>query len=159
MMRILPALGALLSGAVRRGMAVISDTASSDMDSLSDQREIQGEGGAFARAALHADTPRVFLDDAVGDRKSKTRAAILAFRGRRLGSEKWIVDALNVFLRNARVGVRDAHADEFAVQRRHLQDSAPGHRVLGIQEQIKKHLLQAPGVALNQRKVFVEIGL
>src|SRR6266851_8385048 len=118
MMRILPALGGLLSGVVRRGMAVISDTASSDMDDLSDQRKIQGEGGAFARAALHADIARVFLNDAVGDRKSKTGAAILALRGRRLGGEKWIVDALNVFLRNARAGVGDAHADEFAVQRR-----------------------------------------
>src|SRR5712692_3164863 len=126
MMRILPALGALLSGAVRRGMAVISDTANSDMDCLSDQREIQGEGGAFARAALHADIARVFLDDAVGNRKSKTGAAILAFRGRRLGSEKWVVDALNVFLGNARAGVGNAHADEFAIHRRHLQHSAPG---------------------------------
>src|SRR5260370_976312 len=117
MMSILPALGALLSGVVRRGMAVISDTASSDMDSLSDQREIQGEGGAFARAALHADVARVFLDDAVGDRKSKTRAAILALRGGRLGSEKWIVDALNVFLGDPGASIRDAHADDFAIQR------------------------------------------
>ncbi len=66
---------------------------------------------------------------------------------------------MNVFLRNARTGIRDAHADEFAVQRGYVQDSAPGHRVLGIQEQIQKHLLQAPGVALNQRKVFIELGL
>ena len=118
------------------------------------QWKIQGEGGAFARAALHADIARVFLDDAVGDRKSKTGAAILAFGGRRLGGEKWIVDAVNVFLRNARAGVGDAHADEFAVQRRHVQYSAPGHRVLGVQEQIQKHLLQASGVALNQRQVL-----
>src|ERR1700722_12280770 len=102
-MRILPALCGLLSGALRRGMVVISDIANSDMDGLPRrcryQGEIQGEGGAFARAALHADVPRVFLDDAVGDRKSKAGAAALALRRRRLGSEKWIVDSLNVFLR------------------------------------------------------------
>src|ERR1700687_3186818 len=132
MIRILPALGGVLSGVLRREMAATSDNAASDMDGLPDPREIQGEGGAFARAALHADIARVFLNDAVGDRKSKTGAAILALRGRRLGGEKWIVDALNVFLRNARAGVGDAHADEFAVQRRHVQHSAPGHRVLGI---------------------------
>src|SRR5208282_107868 len=169
MMRILPAFGGVLSGVFRRDTAaasgvatsgvVTSDIVTSDMDCLPHQRKIQGEGGAFARAALHADIARVFLDDAVGYRKSKTGTAILALRGRRLGGEKWIVDALNVFLRNARTGIRDAHAHEFAVQRGHVQDSAPGHRVLGIQEQIQKHLLQAPGVALNQRKVLRELGL
>src|ERR1035441_4804982 len=129
MMRILPALGGGLSGGFLRetpaasDMAtagvVASDVVTSDMDCLPGryQREIQGEGGAFARAALHADIARVFLDDAVGDRESKTGSAILALRGRRLGREKWIVDALNVFFCNARAGVRNAHAYEFAVQR------------------------------------------
>src|SRR5208282_4175605 len=162
MMRILPALGEILSGGVlRREMVVISENATSDMDCLPRryQWKIQGEGGAFARAALHADIARVFLDDAVGDRKSKTGAPILAFRGRRLGREKWVVNAMNVFLRNARSGVGDARADKFAVQCFYLQDSAPSHRVLGVQEQIQKHLLQAPGVTLNQRKVFVKFGL
>src|ERR1700687_4498453 len=159
MMRILPALCGVLSGVLRRVIGVTSDNANSDMDFLPDQREIQGEGGSFARAALHADIARMFLNDAVSDRKSKTGAAILALRGRRLGREKWIVDALNVFLRNARAGIGDAHADEFPIQRRYVQDSAPGHRVLGIQEQIQKHLLQAPGVALNQGKALVELGL
>src|SRR6202158_2668816 len=98
MMRILPALCGVISGVLRREIGVTSDNAKSDMDCLPDQREIQGEGGAFARAALHADIARVFLDDAVGDRKSKACAAILAFRRRRLGSEERIVDALDVFL-------------------------------------------------------------
>src|ERR1019366_6762241 len=77
MMRILPALGGVLSGVLRRERAASSDIATSDMDCLPDQRKIQGEGGCFARAALHAYISRVFLDDAVGDRKSKTGAAIL----------------------------------------------------------------------------------
>src|SRR5271169_5833935 len=119
MMRILPALGEALSGgALRRETVVISDNATSDMDCLPRryQWEIQGEGGAFARAALHADITRVFLDDAVGDRKSKTGAAILTLHRRRLGSEEWVVDTMNVFLRDPRAGVGDAHADEFAIQ-------------------------------------------
>src|ERR1700676_2776226 len=126
MMRILPALCGVLGGVLRRVIGATSDNAKSDMDCLPDQRESQGEGGAFARAALHADIARVFLDDAVGDRKSKTRPAILALLGRRLGREKWIVDGLNVLLRTARAGVSHAYADEFPVQRGHVQNSAPG---------------------------------
>src|SRR5580692_12370838 len=113
MIRILPALADVISGgALRRVTVGTSDTSSSDMDCLPDQREIQGEGGAFARAALHANVARVFLDDAVGDREPKTGAAILAFGGCGLGSEKWIVDALNVFLCDTRAGIGDAHADK-----------------------------------------------
>src|SRR5277367_3714692 len=97
MMRILPALGETVSGGVlRREMVGTSDTSNSDMDCLPDQREIQGEGGAFARAALHADVARVFLDDAVGDRKTKTSAPRLALDGCRLGSEKRVIDPLDV---------------------------------------------------------------
>src|SRR5260370_11810238 len=98
-------------------MTATSDIATSDMECLPDRQQwkIQGEGRAFARAALHADVARVFLDDAVSDRKPKTGAAILSFRGRSLSREKWVVDAVNVFLGNARAGVGDAHADEFAV--------------------------------------------
>src|SRR6266851_1826734 len=136
MMRILPALCGVLCGVLRRVIGVTSDNAKSDMDCLPDQREIQGEGGAFARAALHADVARVFLDDAVSDRKSKTGPAILPLLGRRLGSEKWIVDALNILLRNARAGIGNAYADEFPVQRCYVQDSTAGHRVLSVQEQI-----------------------
>src|ERR1035441_4467553 len=95
MMRILPALGAVLCDVpcdvlgvgLRREMPSTSDIATSDMECLPDRQQwkIQGGGGAFARAALHADVARVFLDDAVGDRKPKTGAAILAFGGRGLG--------------------------------------------------------------------------
>src|SRR3981189_3794432 len=118
MMRILPALCGVSFGVLGREIGVTSDNAKSDMDCLPDQREIQGEGGAFARAALHADIARVFLDDAVGDRKSKTGSAILSLLGRRLGSEKWIVDALNVLLRHARARARDAYAEELPDARR-----------------------------------------
>src|ERR1700691_6247733 len=128
MMRILPALGDVFSGGVARRETVgISEIASSDMDCLPDQRKIEGEGGAFARAALHADIARVFLDDAVGDRKPKTGAATLAFRGRSLGSEKRVVDAVNIFLRNTGAGVRHAHADRFPVQCRYVEHPTPGH--------------------------------
>src|SRR5450755_1960441 len=104
MIRILPALcGCVFSGMLRRGKVVTSCIASSDMNGLPGryQREIKGECCAFARAALHANIAGVFLDDAVGDRESKASPAILAFRGRSLGSEKRVVDALNVFLGNS----------------------------------------------------------
>ncbi len=41
--------------------------------------------------------------------------------------------------------------------RRHIQNSAASHRVLRIQEQIQKHLLQSPGVALNRGQILVQV--
>src|SRR5271155_4324465 len=164
MMRILPAVcGCVLSGELRRGTVVSSDTASSDMDCLPGryQWKIQSKSRALAWAALHTDAACVFLDDAVGDRESKTGAARLTFRGSSLSGEKWIVDALNVLLCNARAGVGDAHTDEFAVTGRDVEHSAARrcHGILGIQKQIQKHLLQASSVTLNQRQVLVKLGL
>src|SRR6202453_1151916 len=120
MMRILPALGEVFSSGVLRRVTVVgSDISNSDMNGLPgrNQGEIQGEGGAFARAALHADVTRVLLDDAVGDRKTTTGAAGLPLHRCGLGSEKRVVDALNVFLRNDRACVGDANADTLAAQR------------------------------------------
>ena len=134
-------------------------TAVSDMDGLPDQGEIQGERGAFPWTALHADMPRMLLDNAVGDRKSKTGAAILAFGRRRLGGEEGIVDFLNVLRRDAGARVRDADADKIAVQGGHAQHAAAIHCVLGVQEQIQEDLLQASGVALDKGQVFVQFRL
>src|SRR5271168_3553798 len=172
MMRIRPALGEAFSvGMLRRGTVATSETANSDMDGLLGgcryrcrcryQRKIQGEGCAFAWAALHADVASVFLDDAVSDGKAKTGAATLAFGRRVLGREEGIVDALNVFLGDAGAGVRDANTDKFSVQRGYSQHAAAGggHGVLGVQKQIQKHLLQASSVALNQWKIVVEFRL
>src|ERR1700692_1092375 len=157
--RILPALcGRISGGVLRRVIGVTSDTAKSDMDCLPRryQGKIQGEGGAFAGAALHANMARVFLNDAVGYRKPKTGSAILAVDGRSLSREKWIVDAVNILLFNSRTGVRNANADEVAVRRSYVQHTAARHSVFGIQKQIQKHLLQAAGAALDEREVIVQ---
>src|ERR1700739_2461835 len=110
MMSTLPTVSGVLSG---RLLLVI--TAASDMNGLPDQGEIQGEGGSFARTALHADVSRMFLDDAVGDRKSKTGAAILTFRRRGLGGEEWVVNTMDVLLGDDRTGVGNWHRDEISV--------------------------------------------
>ena len=78
----------------------------------------------------------------------------LAFARRRLGGEERIVDALNVLLRDAGAGVGNDHADAFAVGSGNAQRSAIRHGVLGVQEQVQKHLLQPPGIAADQRQVL-----
>src|ERR1700726_1903298 len=92
-------------------------TAASDIDSLLGQGEIEVECGAFAMAALHANFPRMFLNDAVGYGQTESRASRLAFAGSRLGGEKWIVDAVDVFLRNSGAGIRDHYANVVAIAR------------------------------------------
>src|SRR5271157_1829073 len=79
----------------------------SGIDCLPHQGEFHDEGGAHPGLAVHADFSGVLLNDAVGHGKTQPGAAAVAGLGLRLvlGSEKWIVDAMNVFLRNARAGV------------------------------------------------------
>src|ERR1035441_8206588 len=114
MISILPALSGAFSRWPRRempGISVgISDAVNSDMDCLPNQREIERERRAFALAALYPNVTRVFLDDALRHRKPKPRASILALRGCCLRREKWIVNSLDMFLRNAGPRVRYAHA-------------------------------------------------
>ena len=50
--------------------------------------------------ALHADLAGMFLDDAVGHRQSQPGSPGVAGLGLVLGGEEWIVDAMDVFLRN-----------------------------------------------------------
>src|SRR5215470_5051093 len=80
----------------RRGM-----TAASDIDRLSQQREIEVERRALVGSALDANLARMLLDDAVSNRKAKTSAAFLAILGHVLGCKERIVNSLNVLLRNS----------------------------------------------------------
>src|ERR1022692_3571951 len=155
MMRIRPALSGI-SFKLRRAADATSDMATSDMDCLPYEREVQGKGCTFAGAALYPNISRMFLNDSVGHGKPQAGAAILALGGGCFGGEEWIIDALNVFLSNAGAGVGDAHADEFAIHRGYVQHSTAHHGVLGIEEQIEKHLLQTSRVALDQRKPIVQ---
>src|SRR5579885_2287263 len=123
-------------------------TAASDMDCLPAQGEIQGESGAGPGIALYANLARMFLDDAVRYGEAQTCAAILTFPGCRLRCKKRIVDSLNVFRRNPRSGVRDAHTYEFAVAGRDAQLAAARHGIFGIEEKIEKHLLKPARIPL-----------
>ena len=60
---------------------------------------------------------------------------------------------LQMFRRDAGAGVGDHRFDVAIDQRGNAQASAAGHRFLGIQKQIQKHLLQFAGVAVNRRQV------
>src|ERR1700733_5672355 len=95
-------------------------TAASDMNCLPAQGKVQRECRARSRIAFHSNFPRVLLDDSVRDREPQPRATVLAFLGSRLGREEWIVNALNVFRRDARAGVRHPHAHHVAVRRGYI---------------------------------------
>src|SRR5882724_10920072 len=137
---------------MRRGMI-----ASSDSDGLLHQREIQIEGGTTAGLAFHSNLPRMLLNNAVGHRQAQARSFTLAFTRRGFGGEEWIVDALDMLLRNARPGVRHDHTYAIAVGCRHPQPSALGHRVPRVQEQVQEDLLQAPGITADQRQMSRQI--
>ena len=115
------------------------------------------EGCAGADGALDMNLARVLLNDSVGDGQAKSRATPFAWPGRGFGGEEGIVDALQVFRCDAGTGVR---YDRFNVAVDHGGDAqAPtaGHRLLGIEQEIEKDLLQLAGVAVNGRQVFSEI--
>src|SRR5580658_318009 len=116
---------------------------------LAAQGKIQSEGGSCARLAFYANFARMLLDDAIGDRKPKAGAARLTLARRSFRGEKRVVNTLDMLGRNARSGIRDAHAHALSVQRGHTQRTAAGHGVFGIQKQIQEHLLQSPGISLN----------
>src|SRR5208282_913190 len=83
----------------------------SGIDRLPHQGEFHREGSALAGLAVHTDLPGVLLNDAVGHGKPQPGATTVAgFRlGLVLGGEKRIVDAVNMFLRDARTGVGNYH--------------------------------------------------
>src|SRR6516164_7834418 len=113
-------------------------TAASDIDGLPGQGKIQEESRPFAGTAFYANLSGVLLDDAVGNRKTQTRAAALAFPGSRFGGEKGIVDAGNVFGGNTAARIGHGHGHATPVAGDHAQGSAARHRVLGVQEQVQK---------------------
>src|ERR1700733_1538060 len=107
------------------------------MDGLSNEWEVQSEGGTGARTAFHANLAGMFLDNPVGNGKAEASAARLAFARRSLGSEEGIINALNVLGCDARSRIGDAYADALAIQRRHAQRAATRHRVFRIQKQVQ----------------------
>src|SRR5579863_4858330 len=105
-----PAVGSELSPELGRTI-----TAASDIYCLPRQREIQVERGAFPVAALLANLPRMLLDDSVGYGQAQPGAPCLAFPRRCFGGEEWIVDPVDVLLRNPGSGVGYHHAHTLAI--------------------------------------------
>src|SRR4051812_38433338 len=101
MIKILPTEAELTTSAGSRV------TATSDIDRLSHHWEFHVEAGALAGLALHTDLAGVFLDDAVGDREPEAGATAATLRRTILGGEEWIVNAMNMFGRDARASVAD----------------------------------------------------
>src|SRR6266403_1861605 len=116
-------------------------TAASDIYSLPQQREINIESCAFLGRTFHADFASMLLDDAVGHGKPKTRAALLPILRHVLSSEEWIVNTLDVFLRDSQASVRDDYPDSVAVGSYDPQRASVRHRVLRVQEQVQEDLL------------------
>src|SRR5579864_415491 len=101
----------------------------------------------------------MLLDDAVGYGKSQARSTLLTLFRRGLGSEKRIVDALNMFRSDARTGVRHSYAYHVPIAAGHLQFAAAGHRLFGIEEQVQEDLLQSSGISLDRRNSRGQIRL
>src|SRR5436305_6289200 len=134
-------------------------TASSDIDGFPRKREIQIKRSAFARLALHSDLPRVLLDDAVGDTQTEACPPVLAIPRRCLGSEKRIVDAPDMLLRDAASSICNDDTDAITIGSGNSQIPTAGHRILSVQKQIQKNLLQLAGIPLNERKVVGKLVL
>src|ERR1700733_1483641 len=109
-------------------------TAASDMDCLPAQGEIQSKGSTGSGMAFNPDFSRVLLDDSVGDRKAESRAAVLAFSRHVLRREKRIVDALDMFRRNARASVGHLNAYRIAIAADHAQRSSARHGILCVEK-------------------------
>src|ERR1700677_4202807 len=128
----------------------------SDMGGLPCHREFQMERGSASHLAVYLDLAGVLLDDAVADCQSQSCAAPLALANRRLGGKERVVDALYVFERDARAGVGDIDRHMPVRLGGHPQRSTGRHRVLGIQKQVEKDLLQLAGVTQNRWQVILE---
>src|SRR6476660_184385 len=83
-------------------------TAASDIDGLPGQRKIQVKRRPLAGTALHANLARVFLDNSVRNRQAESGTPLLACLRCSFRSKEWVVDACDMFGRNAAARVRHA---------------------------------------------------
>src|ERR1043165_6166130 len=115
----------------------------------------RGQGDAEGRAppgrALDGDVAGVLLHDAVRDGEAQPRAAPDALRG-----EEGVVDARDVFGRDADAGVGDLDGDGVQLVRARAQRdvAAAGDGVAGVQEKVGEDLLELAGVAVDARQIF-----
>src|SRR5512132_2950223 len=104
------------------------------IDCLPYQRKFEEERGPASGLAVHLDLAGVLLDDAVGDREPESGAAALSLAGSVLRRKKWVVDAADMFLRDAAAAVADDHVHAIAVLRGHRQRSTARHRIFRVEE-------------------------
>src|SRR3974390_674047 len=144
---------------VSSGMLVKRLSAVSGIDHLAQHGEFHGERGALAGRAIDVNLARMLLNDAVGHRQAQPCASAVAAAGLlALGGEERIVDAVNVFLRDAATSVGHGDAHVVSVAGRDGKCSAGRHSVFGIQEKIEEHLLQLAGVAEDWRQAGMQLG-
>src|SRR5580698_1864340 len=104
------------------------------------------KGGADAESALDVDFSGVLLNDAVTHREPETCPAALAGLGRGLGSKERVINAFEMFGRDAGSGVGDNSFDMTVGHRGNTQFASLRHGVLGIEQQVEKDLLQLAGI-------------
>src|SRR5580693_9562146 len=106
------------------------------MHRLPGQGKLYVETSAGSGPALHSDGAAVLTHDAVCHREAQAGS----FLGT-LGCEKWIVNSLQMFRRNAlpAVSYLDAREPVF-VPSPHRQRAARFHGLALVQEKIQKHL-------------------
>src|SRR5271170_4263929 len=115
------------------------------------------KGCAGADGALNVNLAGVLLDDAVGDRETEPSAAPVAWPGRGLGGEEGIVNAFEMLGCNACAGVGHDCLNMSVDECGHTERSAFRHGLLGVQQEIEKHLLQLAGVAVDGGQLLGEI--
>src|SRR5579872_2917608 len=128
-------------------------TAASDIDRLSDHREIDVKSGALLRRAFDANLSRMLLNNSVGHREPEPGAAFLPIAYGALGGEERTVNAVNMFLRDSRSTVRNRDTDAVSIGGYNPQRAPVRHCVFGVEEKIQEDLLQASGIALDWRQV------
>src|SRR5215472_5457829 len=117
-------------------------TAASDIYGLPNQWEFEVKGGALPGQAFHPDFSCVFLNDPVRHGETQARAPRLTLARRDLRSEEGIVNLVDVFGSDTGARVTDGDLNPGSVGGGDAQcAAAAGHGVLGVHEQIQKHLL------------------
>src|SRR5271156_994100 len=123
----------------------------SDMRRFPQHGKFEIKGSPRADMTLHVNFSGVLLDDAVGYGEPKACATPFSLFRRRLGREERVVDALQVLWSNACPGIRNSDTYVAIDFSRNAQRSTPVHRVLRIEKEIQKDLLQFARIAEDGR--------
>src|SRR5687768_17733344 len=120
----------------------------SDIHRFSRQREMKMESGSLTGCAHHFNGAIVLANDAVGNGEAKAGPL-----SRGLGGEKGIVDARQVFGRDAftRIGHFD-DSQTVATPRSNAQRTAVFHSVAGVEDEVQEHLLHFTRVTADSGK-------